>query len=159
MPTLVELGVVERHEAPPSALFRRVPDNIASRSITSLTLAHPTVLAEMGSTAARIGAPPVSVVVFGSFARGEADSRSDIDLLVVRPRRVDEEEPAWRHDLDDWAGQVGRLTGNQTEMLEVGEAELARLLRGRKPLWADIQRDGILVFGSPLASLKEPRGA
>jgi DNA-binding transcriptional ArsR family regulator len=159
MPSLVELGVVERREAPPSALFRFVPDNIASRAITSLTLARPTVLAEMGTTAARLDAPPVCVVVFGSFARGEADSRSDIDLLVVRPRRVDEEDPAWRHDLDEWAGQVSRLTGNRTEVLEVGEAELPRLLRGRKPLWADIQRDGVVVFGSPLAALKEPRGA
>ena len=138
MPTLVELGVVERREAPPSALFRFVPDNSASRAIASLTLAQTTVFAEMGSTAAQFGSLPVSVVVFGSFARGEADSRSDIDLLVVRPRRVDEEDPAWRHDLDEWAAQVGRLTGNRTEVLEVGEAEVPRLLRGRKPLWADI---------------------
>jgi hypothetical protein len=159
MPVLVELGVVVRREAPPSALFRFVPDNIASRAITSLTHAHPAVLADMGSTAARLEPPPVSLVVFGSFARGEADSGSDIDLLVVRPRHLEEEDPAWRHGLDDWAGQVARLAGNRTELLEVGEAALPRLLQRRKPLWVDIQRDGILVFGSPLAALKELRGA
>jgi hypothetical protein len=159
MPLLLELGVVERREAPPSALFHFVADNVASRAITSLTRARQTVLDEMGSAAGRLGLPPVSVVVFGSFASGDADSKSDIDLLIVRPRSIDEDDLPWRQDLDGWCGQLSRLAGNRTEVLEVGEEELPRLLRSRKPLWADIQRDGLLVFGSPLLSLRERRRA
>ncbi|MGQ0623454.1 MAG: nucleotidyltransferase domain-containing protein [Sporichthyaceae bacterium] len=159
MPLLVELGVVERREAPPSALFRFVPENVASRAITALTRARQSVLDEIGSSAARLDPPPVSVVVFGSLARGEADSESDIDLLVVRPAEFTDEDPAWRANLDAWRQRVTRLAGNSVEILETSETEIPRLLRGRKPLWADIQRDGVLLSGPPLSALKERRSA
>lgn len=159
MPVLVDLGMVERREAPPSALFRFVPDNVASRAITALTRTRETVLADMASGVARLNPPPVSVVVFGSFARGEADSESDIDIVVVRPRDVSEGDPPWREALDRWRDHVGRLAGNQVELLEISESEVPRQLRSRKPLWADIQRDGIVVFGSSLAELRERRSA
>jgi len=159
MPVLVELGVVERREAPPSALFRFVPENVASRAITSLTRTRETVLDEMGSAAARLDSPPVSLVVFGSFARGEAGSESDIDVVVVRPLDIDEDDPPWREGLDGWREHVSRLAGNRVEMLEISEQDMPRLLRSRKPLWAEIQRDGVTVFGSPLTALREPRSA
>lgn len=159
MPVLVDLGVVERREAPPSALFRFVPDNVASRAITALTRTRQTVLEDMGTGVARLDPPPVSVVVFGSFARGQADSESDIDIVLVRPRDVHEDDPRWREALDRWRDHVGRLAGNRIELLEVSESEVPRRLRSRKPLWADIQRDGILVFGSPLTELRERRSA
>jgi DNA-binding transcriptional ArsR family regulator len=159
MPVLLELGVVERREAPPSALFRFVPENVASRAITALTRMRQTVLDESGEAAARLSAPPISIVVFGSFARGEADGESDIDVLVVRPLGVDEEDPTWRQGVDRWREHVGRLSGNPVEVIEISEDEAPRSLGGRKPLWADIQRDGILLFGTPLAELKERRSA
>ena len=158
MPVLLELGVVERREAPPSALFRFVPENVASRSITSLTSTRQTVLDESGAAAAHLETPPVSVVVFGSFARSEADSKSDIDVLVVRPRSVGEDDEAWRRSVSGWREHVGRLAGNQVEVLEVDEDEVSRSLGGKKPLWANIQREGILLFGSPLALLKKHHG-
>ncbi|MCE2509099.1 MAG: nucleotidyltransferase domain-containing protein [Nitrosopumilaceae archaeon] len=35
---------------------------------------------------------PISIILFGSVARGSADSRSDIDLLVIMPEGTDEQE-------------------------------------------------------------------
>ena len=35
---------------------------------------------------------PRSVPLFGSAARGDGDTASDIDILVIRPRDVDEED-------------------------------------------------------------------
>lgn len=159
MPMLIELGVVDRREVPPSALFRFVPENVAARVITSLSRSRQVVLDEMATVAADLVVPPTSIVVFGSFARGEADSKSDIDIVVVRPIIVDEEDLAWRRGLDQWRRDVSRVAGNRVEMVEVGEAELPGLLRGRKPLWADLQRDGVVVFGSSLVNLKQRRSA
>jgi hypothetical protein len=159
MPVLVELGVVERREAPPSALFRFVPDNVASRAIAALARTRQTVLDELGVGAGRLDPAPVSVVVFGSFARGEADSQSDIDVLVVRPRSVAEDDGAWRRGLDAWRLRAARLSGNRVELLEVSEQDAARSMRARKPLWTDIQRDGVVVFGVALAAVKGPRSA
>lgn len=155
LPALVELGVINRREAPPSALFRFVSEHVASQAITVLVRARQTVLDEFGSSAATLYPAPMSMVIFGSFARGDAHSQSDIDVVVVRPRAVAEEDETWRRGLDDWRFNAHRLAGNRIELLEVDEADLARLLRKRSALWTDVQRDGVVVFGAPLAALKD----
>src|SRR5947208_5962986 len=61
MPSLVELGIVERREAPPSALFRFVSENIAATAVTALTRSRQTVLDELGRTAAELTPPPMTM--------------------------------------------------------------------------------------------------
>jgi predicted nucleotidyltransferase len=159
LPTLVELGIVHRREAPPSALFRFVPENVAARVLTTLARARQTVLEELGRTAAELSPEPASVIVFGSFARDEADMESDLDVVVVRAAGVDEDDGVWRFGVDQWRERAHRLTGNRVEVIEVGELEIGRLLRGRKPLWLDVQREGVVVFGAALVALKGRRSA
>jgi predicted nucleotidyltransferase len=156
LPGLVELGVLERREVPPSSLFRFVPENVASRAILALARASVTVLNELGHLAASLLVPPVSVVAFGSFARREADAESDIDLLVVRPGNVDEDDEKWATSMERLQGEGRRLTGNRLELLEVDASEVAALLNSRRPLWADIRHDGRVVHG---LSLEDLRGA
>jgi hypothetical protein len=43
--------------------------------------------------------------------------------------------------------------------LEVDEKEVGRLVRSRKPLWVDVVRDGVVVFGLTLTELKGRRSA
>jgi predicted nucleotidyltransferase len=159
LPSLVELGIIERREAPPSALFRFVPENVAARAITALTRARQTVLDELGRAAADFSPQLVSMIVFGSFARGEADMESDLDVVIVRSRDIHEDDVAWRSAVESWRHSARRLTGNRVEVVEVGEMEVARLVRGRKPLWLDVQREGLVVYGSSLAELKGRRSA
>jgi hypothetical protein len=154
LPGLVELGVLERREVPPSSMFRFVPEHVASRSILALARAADTVLEELGRLAISLLVPPVSVVVFGSFARREADAESDIDLLVVRPDDVDEEDEKWAESMERLRGEGRRSTGNRLEVLEVGGTEVAALLNSRRPLWADIRRDGRVVHGLSLEALR-----
>jgi hypothetical protein len=35
-------------------------------------------------------------------------------------------------------------------VVEVGEADVGRLLRGRRPLWIEVNRDGVVALGRPL---------
>ena len=159
LPVLVELGMVERRDVPPSALFRFVPENVASRAVAHLADARRTVLGEVGETAGKLEPAPSSVVVFGSLARGEADRESDIDVVFVRPSAVGEEDPDWRAGIERWIDHAQRLTGNHVEVLEVSEGEIARLLRSRKQLWLDVQRDGIVVHGRSIDDLQGRRSA
>jgi hypothetical protein len=69
LPDLVALGVVERREVPPASLFRLVPEHVASRALLALARSTSTVLDEMGRLAGALAHRPVSVIVFGSFAR------------------------------------------------------------------------------------------
>jgi predicted nucleotidyltransferase len=159
MPGLVELGVVERREVPPSALFHLVEGHVASRALLTLARARATVFEELGSSAGELSPPPVSVIVFGSLARGEARTTSDIDVVVVRPENVDEEDDGWHAGLERWRQKARQLTGNAVEVVEVGESDAARFLRGRRPLWTEVEREGIVVFGRTLAALKARRSA
>lgn len=159
LPSLVELGIVERREAPPSALFRFVPENIAAHAITVLTHARQTVLDQLGSDAADLSPQLASMIVFGSFARGDADAQSDLDIVIVRSLNVHEDDAAWQKALNGWRNRARRLTGNRVDMLEVGEIEIRRLLRGRQQLWLDVQREGVVLHGASLAELKRRRGA
>ena len=159
LPTLVELGIVERRDMPPSALFRFVRENVAARAVSALADARRTVLHELGESARHIEPRPVSVIVFGSFARGEADRDSDLDVVVVRPATTDEDDDRWRVAVDRWQEQTRRLTGNPVELLEASDEEARRLLRSRTPLWLDVQRDGVVVYGLEIDDLRGRRSA
>ncbi len=155
LPGLVELGVVERREVPPSSLFRLVPEHVAARVVLDLAASTDRVLDEIGRTARELPVPPLSVIVFGSFARREAGPDSDIDLVVVRPGRIDEDDEQWSSSIEQWRNGVRRLTGNPVEVLEVSADEAASRLAGRSHLWNEIRREGRVVHGVRLDRLRE----
>jgi predicted nucleotidyltransferase len=159
LPGLVELGVVERREVPPASLFRLVPEHVAARALLVLARSSDVVLDEIGRWAGALPRPPVSVIVFGSFGRREARPDSDIDLVVVRPDEIDEDDDAWAESLEGFRRDVRRLTGNPVEVLEVSADEAASRLTGRSPVWADIRREGRVVHGLELDPLRRVRSA
>lgn len=157
LPGLVEAGVVERREVPPSSLFRLVPEHVATRALLALARSGDLVLDQIGQLATALPLPPVSVIVFGSFARREAGLHSDIDIVVVRPPELDDDDgddTAWSDALETWRSDVGRLTGNRVEVFEVGADEAATKAGGRSQLWSDIRRDGRVVHGLSIDELQ-----
>lgn len=159
LPELVTLGLVERREAPPSALFALVDDHIAVRTVRALSRSRDVVLDELGLLALRMDPNPVSAVVFGSFARGEADAASDLDVLLVRPADLSEDDDAWASSTEALRTAARRLTGNPVQVLEVDESDVPGRLRGNSALWAAVLRDGVRVHGAPLEMIGARRGA
>lgn len=53
----------------------------------------------------RTASAPSKVIVFGSYGRGDADERSDLDLMVIEREVTDEREELLR-----LAAAVGRLS-------------------------------------------------
>ncbi len=158
LPGLVDLGLVERREAPPSSLFRLVPEHVAAGPLLSLSRARDGVLKEMDRVAAVLSVVPLSVIVFGSFARGEADAESDIDAVFVRPVGVEESDEAWAESVELWRSQIHQISGNPVEVLEVGSEEIDARLSSRRPVWRDIRREGIVIHGRSLNELAETHG-
>jgi len=154
LPELVTLGLVERREAPPSALFALVEDHVAARAVRALSRSREAVLKELETLAHKVDPSPVSAVVFGSFARGEADAASDLDVVIVRPAGVGEDDEPWVSSVEAWRTAAQRLTGNPVRVLEIDEPEVARRLRRPTSLWADVIRDGVTVYGSPIEDLR-----
>jgi predicted nucleotidyltransferase len=85
---------------------------------------------------------PQYACVFGSAARADGDSHSDIDVLLVHPALVE----AW--------------TGNPLQALEMSSFEWADHRRRRTGIYEEIARDAIKVAGDAdlLAVLQETAG-
>jgi predicted nucleotidyltransferase len=96
------------------------------------------------------------VIVFGSFARREADRESDIDAVIVRPDDVDDDDDTWTDGVEQWRRKVRAITGNPVEVIEIGRSEAIEKLSSRGQLWRDVGREGVVVQG---ATLDELRGA
>lgn len=94
LPELVSLGMMERREVPPSSLFRLVPEHVATRALLVLPNTRRDLMAEIDREPTKIEPPPMSVVAFGSFARGDGTAESDINLVVVRPGGTGENDIA-----------------------------------------------------------------
>ena len=156
MPDLVELGLVERHEVPPSSQFRLNHENVAAQAILSLARSRDTALHRIGIAADSLLISPVSIIVFGSLARGEADSKSDLDAVIVRPDETAEDDDAWAADVERWRSEARAITGNRVEVLEISHHEARARLAGKATLWRDIVRDGVTVHGLTIEELIEP---
>lgn len=129
--------------------------------MSPIARARESVIDELGRTAAALDPAPVSVIVFGSFARGDAHADSDIDVVVVRPETVAEDDDRWCRALEEWHSKAERLTGNPVEILKVAEHEIGDRLRGRAVVWRDVVRDGVTVYGATIGQLRRttPREA
>lgn len=154
LPGLVAIGLVERREAPPSALFRLIRDHIAAEPILALSRSRDRMIQKMREIAEGLPISPTSAIIFGSFARGEADAESDIDTLMIRPSGVSESDDAWSASVQQWIDRVGEVSGNRVEVLEVDEDEVPARLRSGRSVWQDIERDGLIIHGRSVDSFK-----
>ena len=145
LPRLVALGVVERRDVPPSSPFRLVRENLMAQAIVDLTDVRDRAIERLRVLADGIRPVPANLVVFGSFARGEADVESDVDVLVVRRIDVDEDDERWGDALSNWLVDARRVVGNSVNHIEIAEPALPRLCRGR--LGREIVRDAIVLLG------------
>ena len=83
---------------------------------------------------------PTLVVMFGSAARGDMSDDSDIDLLVVIPDGVPEEQAD--DQLSDLAHSVLTWTGNTVDLLTYREGEVISA-----PIFNSVIREGIEILG------------
>lgn len=152
---LVGLGLVTRREAGSAALVALDRKNEAAGAIVALAALPRSTMQRLAELAQSISPAPVSLVVFGSFARGEADADSDVDALAVRAADVAVDDEAWIDALGEWERAARRITGNPVELLVVGVDELPALLSAgdEGSLWRSIKTEGVTLAGIPLADL------
>lgn len=92
----------------------------------------------------RAGSDLVGVVVYGSFARGELATGSDVDLLVV----LDAGMPITRSLYREWEGAVPAWNGRETDLHFVHLPAPADRVSGS---WAEAAVCGIVLYDKDLA--------
>jgi predicted nucleotidyltransferase len=90
----------------------------------------------------RFGPRLLSLRVFGSYARGDADADSDIDVAVV-VRDLTEPERTAAVDLALEAWRTDRSTGPLSPLVW-SEAELADRLRAERRIASDVVSEGVV---------------
>jgi predicted nucleotidyltransferase len=89
---------------------------------------------------------PAGAYLYGSTARRESTAASDIDILVVRPRNVDADAPAWLTQVGSLSRMVTVWTGNEAQLVEFSEDEV-RSGADRDALLATVRSEGIVLAG------------
>ncbi len=97
----------------------------------------------------------ITLAIFGSVARGEATTDSDLDLLLVVPDdwSVDDADRLaddLRRDARDW-------TGNLVQVYCTARSDLDVAVRADDPIVASWERDAVTVLGDDVRRLVRRR--
>ncbi len=92
--------------------------------------------------------------LFGSVARGDAESDSDVDLLIVAD---DLGAPDLHERLSQLYADVRSWTGNDLQLVEHSQSSWRRLVRAKNPLVEQIRLDGIALTDDAAPFLERHR--
>jgi predicted nucleotidyltransferase len=155
MGELSELGIVERREIGRTVLVSLARRSVAGELIDRFAHLGSEVIARLRHLAIELDPVPETLLIFGSFARGEADSHSDLDVLAVRSPAADPDK--WAAALSVFAEQAHYLAGNPVQVLDYDFDELRRKAGPRakvgRDFWNAVRRDAIVLVGSQLDDL------
>ncbi|MGH3102606.1 MAG: nucleotidyltransferase domain-containing protein [Gaiellaceae bacterium] len=150
---LAEEGVVRAEEAGNAYLYTLNREHLAAPALELLADIRSELERRLRAEIAEWEITPAHVSIFGSAARGDGDTRSDIDIFVVRPTDVSEDDSGWREQLDRLSDRVHDWTGNRAAISEVSAADVRRLRRERPPVVDELRRDAITLAGPTTTKL------
>lgn len=139
-------GVVLREPVGRAYSYRLNREHLAAPHVEALAALRQELVGRLRDRIGEWQTQPLLAVLFGSVARGDADPTSDVDLLVVRPAKVDPDADEWRRQLLDLERSTTAWTGNDTRVLEYGEREVRAAGRNERVL-REAHRDGIELYG------------
>lgn len=156
---LVEHGLVERQEAGRALLFTLNREHLAAPAVEILTGLRAELLRRIRELVGAWEIEAAHVSIFGSTARGDGGTQSDIDVFVVRPDAVSEDDPRWRRQLDDLAESTERWTGNKASIAEAAADEIEGIVAESRPIVAELRSDAISVNGTDISTLLDGKDA
>lgn len=157
---LVRHGLVLREHAGSAYLHRLNRHHLAAPAVVALASLRQSLVDAIVDHVNRWEVSAQAVWLFGSTARGDGHVDSDVDLLVVRPVDVDEDDPRWEDQLSGLTEAVHAWTGNPAGILEHDRTSLGALATSRDALIDDLVRDALVILGpSPTTLLDTARAA
>ncbi len=77
-----------------------------------------------------------SIVLYGSYAKGEDDKKSDIDVMVISPAKK------------DLLPELDKLLGKEVNLSVFSPAEWSRQAKSNKAFYLDVITEGIVLYGT-----------
>lgn len=150
---LIQAGLVSETVAGRSSMVVLNRRHLAAGSVLALAGLRGELIRRLRD---RLSAWPdvVGAWLFGSVARGDADGRSDVDLLIVA---IDLRSPDLHERVSQLQSDVRSWTGNDVQLTEHSPTSWRGLVRARNPLVQQIRVEGITLAGDTDSLLKRQR--
>jgi predicted nucleotidyltransferase len=157
---LTEHGLLTEEEAGARAayLYTLNREHLAVEPVLALLRLRSILFDRIRSEVEAWEVVPHHASVFGSAARGDGDTESDIDVFVVRPAEVDEENKQWRSQLDRLSERIGAWTGNHAGIATVSQRDVRRLTRERPPIVRELETDAVVLLGPSIKDMFGRKG-
>lgn len=149
---LIEHGLVRVEEHGAGRLCRLNRAHLAVEPLLGLVELRGRLLGFLRDEVGSWDRRALHVSLFGSAARGDGHTGSDLDLLVVRPDRKKDEE-VWERQLYDSGERIMAATGNRAAWFVTTPADLARAVAANEPIVAEWRRDAAHLAGRRLDQL------
>ena len=146
---LAAQGIVLAEEHPNATRYLLNRDHVAADAIVALTRLRTTIIDRIINALSIWSPEPMHASLFGSFARGEATTTSDIDLLVV----LTADQEARAAQIDQLAADILRWTGNRGHIVDPTPDILAAMIAAEDPLLVSWRTDHIHLMGTRLLDL------
>lgn len=147
---LVDQGIVRREPAGRALMHTLNREHLAAPAVEALATMRSDLLRRLRTALSSWSPPAVHASLFGSTARGDGDVDSDIDIFVVRPDPLGEDDPRWREQRERLAADVLTWTGNHAALVESSEGQLSEMAGSGAPILDALRRDAISLGGTPL---------
>lgn len=152
---MVAQGLVTAEEHTSVILYSANREHLAWPAVEQLTGIRARLLDRIRDVVTTWPVAPLHVSLFGSAARRDGDSKSDIDVLVVRPDGVAEDDEAWESQVGALRAAVTSWTGNRCQSFVIDRVRLAAHLAAKDPLVDNWLRDEVLIVGERLGVIIE----
>jgi len=150
---LAAQGIVLAEEHPNATFYLLNRDHVAADAIVTLTRLRTTIIDRVTDAVSHWSPEPVHASLFGSFARGEATTTSDIDILVVIGPAGAADQDARATQIDQLSADVLRWTGNRGHIVDPTPDILSAMIAAQDPLLASWRADHIHLMGTRLLDL------
>ncbi|QAY70153.1 nucleotidyltransferase family protein [Xylanimonas protaetiae] len=134
-------------------LYRLNRDHLAAPAAEILAGMRTEFLSRLREAVDGWAVPALAVALFGSVARGEATTESDVDLLVVRPGGTTDDDPVWSDQVTGLERSVLAWSGNRAAVLDVSVDDLTDLVRRDAPVLTSLRDDAIDITPRRIRSL------
>ena len=150
---LAEHGLVLTERAGRSVLCSLNREHLAAGPVVSLAMLRTTLLRYLREDISSWEVHPTHASLFGSTARKDGDTSSDIDVLLIRPGEVPADEPAWELTVSNARDRWRRATGNAVAFVELSLSELRDIVAADEPIVESWRTDAVHLAGERFQEL------